>query len=179
MARKRQGGRPTNSELAQKKIDAAKQARYEAQENRRATRVQIDQNIILYGWMGAIAVGFIASALVSFNGITSVAAYVGLAAPWMDFLFFFFIELMYLLFLVAYLILESRGDKSRGAFTGMIFFAGVSISSNGIHTLLFHGFNISDVTTWVGLVLSVSAPVAIISASKMASNIVFAKAVSL
>jgi len=158
---------------------------YEKQEAKRAPKVQIDQKIVLWSWIIGIAVAFISSAVVSFNGITSVAEFVGLSATWMAGLFFFFIELMYLLFLVAYLVLGSRVDedgnpeKTAGALWGMIAFGGIAVLANAFHTLDFWQFNWLSPQMWAGVVLSVSAPIAIISASKMASRVVFAKAIRL
>lgn len=100
-------------------------------------------------------------------------------------LFFFFIELMYLLFLIAYLILSSRiteeGEKERtaGAVWGMVAFGGLAVLANGFHTLDFWGWSWVEPRMWAGVILSIAAPIAIISASKMASRVVFAKAVSL
>ena len=100
----------------------------------------------------------------------------------MSSLFFFFIEVMYLLFLVAYLILSSRvqenGQKERtfGAVLGMIAFGGVAVLANGFHTFDYWNYDFTEPRLWAGFILSVSAPLAIISASKMASRVVFAKA---
>jgi hypothetical protein len=158
---------------------------YERQESKRAPRVQIDQKLILWTWILGIGIAFISSAIVSFNGITSVAAFVGLSQAWMAGLFFFFIELMYLLYLIAYLVLGSRVDedgtpeKTSGALWGMIAFGGIAVIANAFHTLDFWQFAWLSPQMWAGLVLSVSAPIAIIAASKMASRVVFAKAIRL
>lgn len=156
---------------------------YERQEAKRAPKVQIDQKLVLWTWIIGIGIAFISSAIVSFNGITSVAAFVGLSQAWMAGLFFFFIELMYLLYLIAYLVLASRVDedgnpeKTTGALWGMIAFGGIAVIANAFHTLDFWDFNWLSPQMWAGVILSVSAPIAIISASKMASRVVFAKAI--
>jgi hypothetical protein len=161
------------------------QARYQQQEAKRAPKVQIDQSFVLLAWVIGILVAFVTSAVVSFNGITAVAEFVGLSESWMGGLFFFFIELMYLLFLIAYLILGSRVDengkkeKTLGAVVGMFAFGGVAVLANGFHTIDFWEYDFLEPRMWAGLVLSVSAPLAIISASKMASRVVFAKAISI
>jgi hypothetical protein len=167
------------------RVKQQRSSRFEAQEAKRAPRVQIDQKFTLYLWIAGIAAAFIASALVSFNGITAVAEFVGLTAPWMGGLFFFFIELMYLLFLIAYLLLSSRvqddGKKERtfGAIVGMFSFGGIAVIANGFHTIDYWNYDFSEPRMWAGTLLAVSAPLAIISASKMASRVVFAKAVLL
>ena len=159
-------------------------SRYQAQEAKRAPKVQIDQSVVLWIWVVGILVAFVTSAIVSFNGITAVAEFVGLSQAWMGGLFFFFIELMYLLFLIAYLLLSSRVDetgkkeKTFGAIVGMFAFGGVAVLANGFHTINYWNYNVLEPRMWAGIVLSMAAPLAIISASKMASRVVFAKAIS-
>jgi hypothetical protein len=156
---------------------------YEKQEAKRAPKIQIDQRVVLWTWITGIVIAFISSAIVSFNGITSVAQFVGLSADWMASLFFFFVELMYLLFLIAYLVLGSRLDengkpeKTMGAIFGMVGFAAIAVLANAFHTLDYWKWEWTEPQMWAGVVLAVSAPIAIISASKMASRVVFAKAI--
>jgi hypothetical protein len=173
------------SQVVKGNVKDKKSLMYEKQESKRAPKVQIDQKLVLWTWIFGIAIAFISSAIVSFNGITAVAEFVGLSQPWMGSLFFFFIELMYLLYLIAYLVLGSRVDeegtpeKTAGALWGMISFGGIAVLANAFHTLDFWEFDWFSPQMWAGIVLSVSAPIAIISASKMASRVVFAKAIRL
>ena len=175
--------RRSSGEVRQERIDNNRMALYEEQEKKRAKKIQVDQRIVLLSWLIGIGIAFLASAVISFNGITSVAVFVGLSQSWMSWLFFFFVEVMYLLFLVAYLILASRVDndgkqeKTSGSLVGMIAFGGIAVLANAFHTLDFWQWAYLEPRMWGGLVLSVSAPIAIISASKMASRIVFAKAI--
>ena len=162
-----------------------KESRYAKQESKRAPKVQVDQKFVLLAWIIGVGVAFVSSAIVSFNGITAVAGFVGLSASWMASLFFFFIELMYLIFLIAYLVLASRIDddgkpeKTGGALWGMISFGGIAVLANAFHTLDYWQWDITNPQVWAGVILSIAAPIAIISASKMASRVVFAKAISL
>lgn len=158
---------------------------YAIQEAKRAAKVQVDQKLVMLGWLIAVGIAFVASAIVSFNGITSVSEFVGLSATWMAGLFFFFVELMYLIFLVAYLVLASRVDedgnpeKTGGALWGMISFAAIAVGANAFHTLDYWSWDLTNPQMWAGVVLSIAAPIAIISASKMASRVVFARAIRL
>jgi hypothetical protein len=61
----------------------------------------------------------------------------------------------------------------------MISFGAIAVLANAFHTLDFWNFDWLSPQMWAGVVLSISAPVAIISASKMASRVVFAKAIVL
>jgi hypothetical protein len=176
---------PKSDESVKKTIESQKRQRYELQESKRAPKIQVDQKVILWTWLIGIGLAFISSAIVSFNGITSVAAFVGLSQAWMAGLFFFFIELMYLLFLVAYLVLSSRIDedgnpeKTLGAIIGMIAFGGLAVLANAFHTFDYWAWNWAEPRMWAGTILGIAAPIAIIAASKMASRVVFAKAIKL
>ncbi len=175
--------RRTSGEARLERMENNKMSLYEAQEKKRAKKIQVDQRVVLWSWLVGIGIAFLASAVISFNGITSVAVFVGLSQAWMASLFFFFVEVMYLLFLIAYLILASRIDndgkpeKTWGPMSGMISFGGIAVLANAFHTLDYWQWAYTEPRMWGGLVLSVSAPIAIISASKMASRIVFAKAI--
>lgn len=179
------GGRPTGAQIAERTAEQARRERYDRQESTRADKIQIDQRVVLRVWIAAVALAFISSAIVSFNGITSVAVFVGLGGAWMSGLFFFFIELLYLIFLVAYLVLASRVDEVTGepeskwgALLGMGFFAGVSVAANAFHTLKYWEWDFTRPELYAGVVLGISAPIAIISASKLASRVIFAKALA-
>ena len=179
--------RPSKTVLQDRAIAQEKRDRYLRQEAKRADKIQIDQKIVQRVWMIAVGIAFIASAVISFNGITSVSEFVGLTFDWQQSMFFFFIEFMYLIFLVAYLLLASRivelasgefqQEATKGSLIGMSFFAGVAILANAFHTFDYHDWDFTSPYTWAGVVLSVSAPVAILSVSKLASRVVFAKAV--
>jgi hypothetical protein len=172
-------------EATVRRVEDTKRQRYELQESKRAPKIQIDQKLILWSWLVGIGFAFVSSAIVSFNGITAVAQFVGLSQDWMAGLFFFFIELMYLLFLVAYLVLASRmredgkPEKTFGAILGMITFGGIAVLANAFHTFDFWEWDYLEPRMWAGTVLSIAAPIAIIAASKMASRVVFAKAIKL
>lgn len=175
----------TAIESAQTKAENRKLEMYAKQESKRAAKVQVDQKVVMWSWIVGILVAFLTSAIVSFNGITSVAFFVGLSQDWMAGLFFFFVEIMYLLYLIAYLVLSSRIDengkpeKTGGAIVGMIAFGGIAVLANGFHTLDYWNWDTLEPRMWAGVILSISAPIAIISASKMASRVVFAKAIKI
>jgi hypothetical protein len=176
---------PNSQEATAKRIDDGKRQKYERQESKRAPKIQVDQKVMLWGWLVGVSFAFISSAIVSFNGITAVAEFVGLSQSWMAGLFFFFIELMYLLFLVAYLVLASRVDESGkpertfGAIFGMVMFGAIAVLANAFHTFDFWNWNYLEPRMWAGTILSIAAPIAIIAVSKMASRVVFAKAIKL
>lgn len=173
----KKGGKPSAAQLAQRAERERKLAAYEAQEAKRATRIQVDQTPVLIAWMVGIGIAFLAAATISFDGITSEASKIGLSADWMQYLMFFVIEFLYLMFLIAYLLLDSRAEPSVGAQVGMWFFASIGVYANGIDSLNHNKWAFDHVDTYTGFILAISAPLAIIVIGKLASRILFAKAV--
>ena len=87
---KRRTRRPSDPVAKAKDAEQRRKAKnYDKQESIRAPKVQIDQKLVLWSWIVGIGIAFISSAIVSFNGITAVAVFVGLSASWMAGLFFF------------------------------------------------------------------------------------------
>lgn len=158
---------------------ALKAERYARQEDKRAEPIQIDQRPMLVVWMVGIGISFLAAATISFDGITAEAGKIGLSYEWMQLLMFFVVEFLYLMFLIAYLILESRNEKSVGAQVGMWFFASIGVYANGIDSLNHNQWQLAEIDTITGFILAICAPVAIIVIGKLASRILFAKAIEL
>lgn len=183
---KRRKRRPTESVRASRvkelsdKLERGRLARYEEQERKRAPRRQIDTTWVQNFWLGGLAVAFITAAVVSFDGISEVAAFMRLTEDWMRYLVFFFIELAYLLFLLAFLNLESlpeedRGGSTRGVVFGMYAFAGIAIVANPFKVLVAWDYAWAEPPMWAGMVLSTMAPIAVLALSKVAARVVFAR----
>lgn len=169
------GGRPTKEQVAEREAQAARRAALLNVESKRAKPIMFDQQVTLWVWLGGLAIGFLIAAMFSYNGITDVAALIGLGAPWLQGLYFGTVELMYLLFLAAYLFKESRGEDGRGPLIGTFYFGGVALLANAYHTFKFHDWAWSSADMWAGVVLSVTPTIAVIAASKMAASVVFAR----
>jgi hypothetical protein len=73
----------------------------------------------------------------------------------------------------------AQAEKTRGAVFCMIGFAAIAVAANAFHTFDYWSWDWAEPRMWAGVILAISAPIAIISASKMASRVVFAKAISL
>ena len=169
--------RPTKAQVAARENVEIQRAKYAAQESKRAERIQVDQKPVLYVWLVGICVGFAAAATMSFDGISSEAAKIGLSQEWMQYFTFFVVEFLYLMFLLAYLILDSRGEKTVGVQVGMWFFASIGVYANGVDSLNHNNWNLSSIDTWTGLILGIAPPIAIIVIGKQASRVLFAKSI--
>lgn len=173
------GGRPTNAELAQKADAARLRERYEAQEQKRAPRFQIDQRGTLITNLTIAVVALITSGVISFNGITSIAPLIGLSFDWQAYLLFGFVEALIVYFTINYLVRASRPDDGGyGDFAGLITFSAIAIAGNFWHTATFHDWSLTP-DMWAGVILSVTAPVSVVWITKSASATLFAKAVHL
>jgi hypothetical protein len=183
---KKRRRRPTETVRASRvkelgeKLERQRLSRYEEQERGRAPRLQIDTVTMQWVWLAGLAVAFVTAAVVSFDGITAVAAYMKLTQDWMPYLVFFFVELSYLLFLVAYLNLsslpeEERGGNLRGVTFGMYAFASIAIVANPFKVLVAWDYAWAEPPMYAGMVLSTMAPVAILVLSKLAARVVFAR----
>jgi len=159
--------------------------RYERQEAKRATPVQPDTNKTLTVALVLGTVAVLTSGVISFNGITSIAALVGLSAGWMAYMFFGFIEVLIGYFTVNYVIRASRSTetgeqvKAIGDFWGLVVFSSIAVLGNAYHTLSFHNWNFASPDTWAGVVLSATAPAAVIWVTKSASATLFARPIRL
>lgn len=188
--KKRRTRRPTETVRAARvkelseKLERQRLSRYEEQERNRAPRRQIDTKTMQTVWLVGLAVAFLTAAIVSFDGITAVAAYMRLSQWWMPYLVFFFVELSYLLFLIAFLNLSSlpedeRGGKLTGVNFGMYAFASIAIVANPFKVLVAWDYDWAEPTMWAGMVLATMAPVAVLVLSKLAARVVFAQPVRL
>lgn len=160
-----------------------KVARFEAQEAKRAQPIQPDQFGTLVVTLALAGIAMVTSGIISYNGITAVAQFVGLSAPWLASLFFGFIELLIVVFTIMYLVISSRSDEDgkpesgTTEFAGMVTFSAIAVYGNLIHTLDYNNYVFTSVETWTGVVLSVAAPVAVIWLTKSASRVLFARTV--
>lgn len=177
---------PRDSKRAQERRERERRvARFEAQEAKRAEPIQPDQPGTLVVALALAGVAMVTSGIISYNGITAVAQFVGLSAPWLASLFFGFIELLIVVFTILYLVISSRSDENgrpmngTTEFAGMVTFSAIAVYGNLIHTLNYNDYAFTSIETWTGVVLSVAAPVAVIWLTRSASRVLFAKTVRL
>jgi hypothetical protein len=188
--------RPTKAQVEARSVEAEarqlqaeahqlKMKRYKRQESKRADLVQIDQNVVLYSLIGISAVVFVTSGVISFNGMTSVAEFVG-SLPgweWIRYMFFGGVEVAIIGFLGLYLLAGSREDADPKSvklnFGVMVGLSMIAVFANMFHTFDFWKWNWVEPRMYAGVVLSTVIPLSFIFISKQLSDVVFAKAISL
>lgn len=178
-SRRNKGGRPTNAELAQKREAARLQARYDEQERKRATRIQVDQNGVLWAVLGLVTLTFIATAVWVANQTYAVAQFARLPFAEMGWLAFAGIEVAVLWSLASYLILVSRGEKAGAWFGVMLAYSGITIATSVFHTVEAWGFLWLEPRMWAGVALAAAVPLSFVLSVKALSRVVLAKAVTL
>lgn len=178
-ARKAKGGRPTNAELAQKRIQAANVARFEKQEAKRAPQFQIDQigTLGLLGLLGAVM--FIATAILTADGTISSAALSRFAEPYMAFVLFGAVEVAILVFMLTYYIKGSResGWAVTGWFVGMVGASIVAVGLSVYHVFDLYEFAWLDPDMWVGVSIRLVVSLFFVLVSKALASVLFAKTI--
>lgn len=171
--------RPTNKQLAERAERARIQKRYEEQEAKRATRMQIDQNPMLWTVMALVGLTFIATAVWVANQTYAVAQFARLPFEAMGWLAFAGIEIAVLWSLAFYLIRSSRSETAWPWFAVMLGYSGITIATSVFHTLEAWGFAWQEPRMWAGAALASAIPLSFVLSVKGLSSVVMAKAVTL
>lgn len=155
--------------------------RYDKQEAKRAVRIQIDQNRVLWVVIALVAVTFLGSAVLVANGTFAVSSFIRFPEGFeaLGWLVFAGVEVTVVWSLLTYLILGSRGESARAWFGVMLGYATLTILTNAFHTLEAWDFVWVEPRMWAGVALASAVPVAFTLATKALSRVVFAKAIRL
>lgn len=184
MAAKNKGGRPTAAVIAERKDFARKQAAYDAQESRRAPRVQIDQKITMYVLLTIGGLIFAATALLVADGTIGSASAARYEIWWFAYLMFFTTEAAVLGFLLIYYMVGSRVDDVTGRLlpAGRWFVASVAASViaaalSTYHVFRLYDYDLTSIDMWVGAAIRLTTTVFFVVISKGLANVIFAKAI--
>lgn len=167
--------RPTKAQVAAREERARVRARYEAQESKRATRVQVDQNAVLWAILALVGLTFLATAVWVANQTFAVAQFAGLPHEAMGWLAFAGIEIAVLWSLAFYLVLRSRGEEASAWFGVMLTYSGVTVATSVFHTLESWQFEWWEPRMWAGVALAAAVPLSFVLSVKGLSRVVFAR----
>lgn len=163
---------------ARRQIEDDKRKRYLEQEAKRATRVQIDQNPVLWTVIVLVGLTFIATAIWVANQTYAVSQFARLPFDWMGWLAFAGIEVAVLWSLLSYLTLNSRGEKAGTWFGVMLAYSGLTIATSTFHTLDEWQFAWLEPQLWAGVVIAAAVPLSFVLSVKALSRVVFAQVLS-
>lgn len=181
--------RKSDAQRIKEAVQSTQVDRYIAQEAKRATRWQIDQNGTLIGLAVLAGLSFIGSVIVTLDGTVKVAVDTMRYGEevWKGYAVYAAIEVAILALLVIYLVVGSRPSEkdpnkpatSWGWFVAMLAFSGVTVLSQVFKVLTAWEFEWSSPSMYVGILLSIVVPLSYVLISKALSTVVFARAIFL
>jgi hypothetical protein len=137
-------------------------------------RARINPDSIPVLAMAVILVGvlMVSSFIVSFSGIYDASGWTGLPEyfRWLPALF---IDAAILAYTIALIVFKARGESTVRTIIALIFFAGISVIANIAHTLAFWEGSLIDYRAWVGVLITASAPIAVLLAAEEISRLAF------
>lgn len=137
-------------------------------------RINPDAIPVLAVAVGLVSILMVSSFAVSFSGIYEVSAWTGIPQiiQWLPALF---IDAAILAYTISLIVFKARGESVWRTLAGLAGFASVSVVANIAHTLNFWGGSLTDFRAWVGVLITASAPVAVLLASEEITRLAFEK----
>jgi uncharacterized membrane protein SirB2 len=172
--------RPTKSQLIAREQDAAKFARYQEQESKRATRIMADTGPVLWTLLILSSIALLTSFVFSYFALVEVAVWMRPPQEWLTWLVPFFVELVIVLSTLDYVVSKSRGETGRVPFGAMIFFSAIAVVGNAAHT--FYEWALEGSVPWegwLGVALAGIVPLVVVYISKRITSTVFSEPIVL
>jgi hypothetical protein len=141
---------------------------------KKSARINPDAIPVLATAVILVSVLMITSFAVSFSGIYEVSAWTGLPS-FLQWLPAIFIDAAILAYTISLVVFKARGESTWRTFAGLIAFASVSVVANIAHTLSFWNGSLADFRAWVGVLITASAPIAVLLASEEITRLAFEK----
>jgi hypothetical protein len=135
-------------------------------------RLNPDSIPVLGTAVALVAILMISSFIVSFSGIYEVSAWTGIpqVIQWLPALF---IDAAILAYTISLIVFKARGESVWRTMLGLIAFAGISVVANISHTLSFWNGEFTDFRAWIGVLITASAPVAVLLAAEEITRLAF------
>jgi hypothetical protein len=141
---------------------------------KRSPRINPDAIPVLAVAVGLVSILMLSSFTVSFSGIYEVSAWTGIpkVIQWLPALF---IDAAILAYTISLIVFKARGESTWRTLIGLTSFASISIVANIAHTLAFWDGSVLDYRAWIGVLITASAPIAVLLASEEITRLAFAK----
>ncbi len=172
--------RPTKTQLVAREQNAAKLARYQEQEAKRATRIMADTGPVLMTLLILSGIALLTSFVFSYFALVEVAVWMRPPQEWLTLLVPGFIELVIVLSALDYVVARSRGESGRVPFWMMIAMSGIAVVGNAAHT--FYEWSIQGPVPWegwLGVALAAIVPLIVVYISKRITSTVFSEPITL
>jgi hypothetical protein len=141
-------------------------------ERKPSPRINPDAIPVLATAVGLVSLLMITSFAVSFSGIYEVSAWTGLP-PFLQWLPAVFIDAAILAYTISLIVFKARGESVWRTLLGLSGFAAVSVIANISHTLSYWDGSLTDFRAWVGVLITASAPIAVLLASEEITRLAF------
>lgn len=138
----------------------------------KSRRINPDAIPVLATAVGLVTLLMVTSFAVSFSGIYSVSAWTGLP-DYLQWLPAIFIDAAILAYTISLIVFKARGESVWRTLLGLSGFAFVSVVANISHTLSFWDGSFTDFRAWIGVLITASAPIAVLLASEEITRLAF------
>lgn len=141
---------------------------------RKTARINPDAKPVLFTAVALVTLLMVSSFTVSFSGIYDVSAWTGLPVvlQWLPALF---IDAAILAYTISLIVFKARGESVWRTLVGLSAFAGISVVANIAHTMAFWSGEFTDFRAWIGVLITASAPIAVLLASEEITRLAFEK----
>ncbi len=139
---------------------------------KKRNRLNLDSLFVLILTVVIVFALMVTSFIASFTAIIDVAKYTGLPTDWL-WVFPVFIDMAILAYTLSLFIFTHRGESRWRTLLGLFGFALLSIAANVAHTVSFWDGNVANYQAWIGIILTASAPVAVLLASEEIGRLAF------
>ena len=142
------------------------------EEKPRRARINPDSIPVLATAVALVTILMVSSFAVSFSGIYEVSAWTGIP-KFLQWLPALFIDAAILAYTISLIVFKARGESTWRTTLGLTGFALISVVANASHTLSYWGGDFSDLRIWMGVIITASAPVAVLLASEEITRLAF------
>lgn len=139
---------------------------------KKRNRINPDAIPVLATAVGLVSILMVSSFAVSFSGIYEVSAWTGIpkVIQWLPALF---IDAAILAYTISLIVFKARKESTWRTLLGLGGFAAISVIANVSHTLAFWNGSLTDFRAWIGVLITASAPVAVLLASEEITRLAF------
>jgi len=156
----------------EKKNEFVDEVEQKPKPKKRKARLNPDATPVLITAVTLVTLLMITSFAVSFSGIYEVSAWTGIP-QFIQWLPAVFIDAAILAYTISLIVFKARGESVWRTLLGLSGFAAVSVVANISHTLSFWGGSVLDYRAWVGVLITASAPIAVLLASEEITRLAF------
>jgi hypothetical protein len=139
---------------------------------KKSRRLNLDSIFMLVFSLLIVMLLMITSFIASYNAIFDAAQYTGTPEAW-RWVFPIFIDVAIFGYTINLFIFRHRKKPIGRTIAGLLFFAFISVAVNFAHTLAFWNGDLANYQAWIGVLLAVSAPIAVLLASEELGRLAF------